>query len=199
MSSWFGRHWQILAWRIGKKARISHRAELKGERNIAVGQGCKVHAGAVLDAARAGRIVLGDKVTINRMAYLQGGRGGIRLGRGVEINTYTMLDGTGGIEIGDGTLIGPGVRLISYQHRFAGRQPVNGQATDARPIVIGRDVWIGANAVVLAGIQIGEGAIVGAGAVVTRDVAAWSVVTGVPATVLKIREETPTVGAEGRK
>lgn len=189
MKSWFALQWRRLHWRINGKAPISRRAELKGWRNIEIGPGCKIHSGAVLDAARDGLIVLGEQVTINRLVYLQGGRGGIRLDAGAE--AYSMLDGTGGIVVGARTLIGPGVRIISYQHRFVGRQPVKGQATDARPIVIENDVWIGANAVIMAGVRIGEGAIVGAGAVVTRDVPAWSVATGVPARTVRRREPAP--------
>ncbi len=54
-------------------------------------------------------------------------------------------------------------------------------------VVIGNDVWIGCNSIILGGIKIGDGAIVGAGAVVTRDVAPYSIVAGVPAKVIKYR------------
>lgn len=56
-------------------------------------------------------------------------------------------------------------------------------------IQIGNDVWIGARAIILDGVKIGDGAIVGAGAVVTRDVPAYAVVAGVPAKVLRYRFE----------
>jgi acetyltransferase-like isoleucine patch superfamily enzyme len=54
-------------------------------------------------------------------------------------------------------------------------------------ITIGRDVWLGANSVVLAGVTIGDGAVIAAGAVVNRDVPAGSIVGGVPARVLSWR------------
>jgi acetyltransferase-like isoleucine patch superfamily enzyme len=131
---------------------------------------------------------LGDHVTINRYAYLQGDKGGIRIGHRVEINNFTIVNGTGGVDIGDDTLIGPGVRIISYQHRYALGAPIRSQPTFAAPIRIGPDVWIGANAVVLAGVEVGEGAVIGAGAVVTKDVPPRVVVAGVPARVIKMRE-----------
>ena len=168
------------------RSRVSLRAYLKGTRFIRLNTRCKIHHRASIDASSGGRIELGSHVTINRYAYIQGGVG-IRIGDRVEINNFCVVDGTGGVEIGDGTLIGPGVRIVSYQHRFEGRCPIRDQGSDAKPVFIGRDVWIGANAVVLAGIKIGEGAVVGAGAVVTRDVPAWSVVTGVPARIVRVR------------
>jgi acetyltransferase-like isoleucine patch superfamily enzyme len=57
----------------------------------------------------------------------------------------------------------------------------------AQPIRVGRDVWIGANAIILAGVTIGDGAVVAAGAVVRRDVPAYTVVAGVPAVIKKTR------------
>ena len=173
-------------WRSG--SRVSVGAYLKGTGHIVLGRRCKVHDGASIDASRGGIIELGDDVTINRFAYLQG-RGGIRIGKQVEINNFSVVDGTGGVDIGEGTLIGPGVRIISYQHRLAGREPIRNQGSDAKRISIGRHVWIGANAVILAGVNVGEGAVVGAGAVVTADVPAWAVVVGVPARVLRMRDE----------
>ena len=55
------------------------------------------------------------------------------------------------------------------------------------PIVIGNDVWLGTNAIVLSGVTVGDGAVVAAGAVVTRDVPPYAVVAGVPARVIKMR------------
>jgi acetyltransferase-like isoleucine patch superfamily enzyme len=141
-----------------------------------------------VDASRSPGVRLGDKVTLNRYAYVQGGNGGVRLGNRVEINNFSIVNGTGGVEIGDDTLLGPGVRMISYQHRYARGATIRSQPVDARPIRVGRDVWIGANAVILAGVTIGDGAVVAAGAVVRDDVPDYAVVAGVPATIRKMRE-----------
>ena len=172
----------------GAGNRVSFAAYIKGYDHIELGRGCKIHADASVDASRSPGVRLGDKVTLNRYAYVQGGNGGVRLGDRVEINNYSIINGTGGVDIGDDTLIGPGVRIISYQHQYARAATIRSQPVDAKPIRIGRDVWIGANAVILAGITIGDGAVVAAGAVVREDVPAYAVVAGVPATVRKTRE-----------
>lgn len=177
-----------LRCRFANGSRVSAGAYVKGHGNIRMGAKCKVHDSASLDATRGPGIDIGDQVTLNRYAYLQADRGGIRLGDRVEINNYTIVNGTGGVVVGDDSLIGPGVRLVSYQHCFAAGSTVRSQPTDAKPIHIGSDVWIGANAVVLAGVTVGDGSVIAAGAVVTRDVVPGTVVAGVPARVIKARE-----------
>ena len=168
--------------------RVSFSAYIKGHGRIELGRGCKIHADASVDASRSPGVRFGDKVTLNRYAYVQGGNGGVRLGDRVELNNFSIVNGTGGVDIGEDTLIGPGVRIISYQHQYARGAPIHLQPVDARPIRIGRDVWLGANAIILAGVTVGDGAVVAAGAVVREDVPAYTVVAGVPASVRKMRE-----------
>ena len=176
-----------LSLRLGSKTRLSLRSYLKGIDRLTIGRSCKIMRGVTLDASRSGEIRLDDKVTLNQQAILLGGNGGIHLGRGVEINCFGFIDGSGGVDIGEQTLIGPGVRIITYQHAFNGREPICMQDSVTAPVRIGRDVWIGANVVIMSGVTIGEGAVVGAGAVVSRDIPAWAVAVGVPAKVLRYR------------
>jgi carbonic anhydrase/acetyltransferase-like protein (isoleucine patch superfamily) len=86
------------------------------------------------------------------------------------------LQGINGIRIGGGTLIAPGVKIISADHDLE-----HGGWLPAPPIEIGTDCWIGANAVILPGVTLGDGVIVGAGAVVTRSFDDGVRVVGVPA------------------
>lgn len=185
------RWWQQFVFslraRVAGDNRISSGAWLKDTSNIRIGRKCKIHADASVDASRSTGVVFGDQVTLNRYAYVQGGQGGVRLGNRVEINNFSIVNGTGGVDIGDDTLIGPGVRIISYQHRYAAGQTIRSQPTEGKPIRIGRDCWIGANAVLLAGVTVGDGAVVAAGAIVTKDVPSGAIVAGVPAIVKKTR------------
>lgn len=71
----------------------------------------------------------------------------------------------------------------------------NSEIRDNRPVEIGNDVWIGANAIILPGVRIGDGAVLAAGAVVTKDVEPYAVVGGVPAKTIKHRFERELVDA----
>jgi acetyltransferase-like isoleucine patch superfamily enzyme len=141
------------------------------------------------------RLVLGAHTFIDTGAMLHcGGQewsphdGGITIGANVYIGPNSVLFGAAGIEIGDGALISPGVVITSHQHTFADRQQdIRLQPLDFGRVVIERNVWVGANASVMPGVRLGEGSVVGAGAVVTRDVAAGTVVLGVPARVSRER------------
>ena len=106
----------------------------------------------------------------------------IRVGKNVFFNGGCHFQDQGGITIGDGTLIGHQVVLATLNHD---EDPQRRQQLHGAPIVIGKNVWIGAHATVLSGVTIGDGAIVAAGAVVTRDVPENTVVGGVPARVIR--------------
>lgn len=106
----------------------------------------------------------------------------ITLGQDVFINSGCCFQDQGGITIGDRVLIGHKVVLATLNHEL---NPTHRSDMRPAPIVIGQDVWIGAQATVLPGVRIGDGAIVAAGAVVTRDVLPYTVVAGVPASVIK--------------
>jgi acetyltransferase-like isoleucine patch superfamily enzyme len=101
----------------------------------------------------------------------------LHLGRDVFINLGCRFQDTGGITIGDGTLIGHGSTLTTLNHAV---DPERRADMVPAPIVIGRRVWLGASVTVTPGVTIGDGAVVGAGAVVTKDVPPNTIVAGVP-------------------
>ena len=110
----------------------------------------------------------------------------IMVGKNVFINAGCKFQDQGGIFIDDGALIGHAVVLATLNHDMA---PEKRQALHPAPIHIGKGVWIGANATVLAGVTIGDHAVVAAGAVVTKDVPARAIVGGVPARFIKYIDE----------
>lgn len=112
----------------------------------------------------------------------------ISVGNRVFVGRDTIVTGRTRIVIGDDTLIGPHVIINSGNHVFADHaRLVSAQGYDAKEILIGRDVWVGAAVVILAGSTLGDGCIVGAGSVVRGVWEPYSVVAGVPARLLKTR------------
>ena len=99
----------------------------------------------------------------------------IHVGKNVFINSCCQFQDQGGIFIGDGVLIGHSVVLATLNHGLA---PEDRQNLYHAPIRIGKGVWIGAHATILAGVTIGDDAVIAAGAVVNKDVPAGAVVGG---------------------
>jgi len=131
--------------------------ELHGTRRITLGERLYVYPGQYWETQAEGRLQIGD---------------GVVLSRGVHLVAYA------GVQIGAGTMIGEYASVRDANHR-RGAGALRESGHDAAPITIGRGVWIGRGATVLAGVRIGDGAVVAANAVVTRDVAAGAARRGV--------------------
>ena len=180
----------VLRNRVFHHSRISTGSRLKHLHAIRLGEGCKIHRGATVDASEGPGVQLASEVFVGQGAIVQGSRGGVVLGARSQINNYAIVNGAGGVAIGDDVLIGPHACVVSYAHRYRRRDiTIGAQGYRYEPIRIGNDVWIGAHAVVLAGVSIGRGAVIGAGSVVTQDVPEFAVVVGVPARVIRQRTE----------
>lgn len=110
----------------------------------------------------------------------------VSLGQRNVINFGTLVDGRGyGVTVGDDVSIGPEATILTLGH-----DPQSPQFADrGGPVMIGDRAWIGYGALVLPGVTIGEGAVVAAGAVVTKDVAPYTIVGGNPARPIGQREQ----------
>lgn len=107
----------------------------------------------------------------------------IRVGRNVFINQNCTFYDLGGIDIADDVMIGPNVSIITSGHPI---EPSRRRTcVIARPVVIERNVWIAAGAIIIGGVTVGENAVVAAGSVVTRDVPPNALVGGNPARVIR--------------
>jgi acetyltransferase-like isoleucine patch superfamily enzyme len=107
----------------------------------------------------------------------------IRVGRHVFVNQNCTFYDLGGLHIADDVMIGPNVSLITTGHPLEPSQ--RRSVTVGKPIVIERNVWIAAGAIVIGGVTVGENSVVAAGSVVTRDVPPNTLVGGNPARVIR--------------
>ena len=168
-------------------------------RRIFLGHRVMIGEGCFLDAnTPQGRIELQDDVWLSRGSLIIAGRGEVIVGPVTYVGHSCLMYGNAGIRIGRDVLLANGVQLICGNHTFARRDvPIRAQPTEGKPIVIEDDVWLGASAIVLGGVTIGQGSVVGAGSVVTRSLPPYSIARGVPAQVVGIRGEESGSGEAG--
>ena len=139
--------------------------------------------------------ICGDNVSIPHSVSIYGDH--MQVGNNVFFGEENLFMCAGApLIIGDHVMLGPRVTMITGDHRMdvIGKYMTEVKADDKlpendQPIVLRGDNWIGANATILKGVTIGEGAVVAAGALVTNDVPPYAIVGGVPAKILKYRFE----------
>jgi acetyltransferase-like isoleucine patch superfamily enzyme len=107
----------------------------------------------------------------------------IRVGRNVFVNQNCTFYDLGGLDISDDVMIGPNVSIITAGHPLEASQ--RRAATVGKPVVIEKNVWIAAGAIILGGVTVGENSVVAAGSVVTKNVPANTLVGGNPARVIR--------------
>jgi acetyltransferase-like isoleucine patch superfamily enzyme len=168
---------------------ISPRAIVKRGQKIKVGANVVVERGATLWVdTNESYITIGDDSYLSSHCILNTFDGWISMGSKCTVNSYAILYGHGGLQIGNGVRIAPLVMLMPMNHIYKDPHvPIRKQGIKAQGLKIEDDVWFGAGAIVLDGVTIGRGAVIGAGAVVTKDIPPYSVAVGVPARVIKKR------------
>lgn len=186
----------------GKGVNISKRANIVGKSNIELGDSTSILDYAFIHCGKWKRngvygstdesefITIGKNCSIQPYAYLTSGGGFIKIGDNCSINPFCVLYGGGGLTIGNNVAIATGVTMVPQSHRvLKGLVPSFNTGKIRQPILIEDNVWLGAKSIILGNVTIGKGAIVAAGAVVTKDVPKGAYVAGVPARVLKFRED----------
>lgn len=133
----------------------------------------------------------GKGVTIYPGVWIAPGHN-LVIGNNVDLAKDVLITTKGGVEIGDGTLVGYRTQILSSNHVISDNdEPFLTSGHVHKKIIIEENVWIGANCVITAGVRIGKGSVIAAGAVVTKDIEPYSIAGGVPAKVIKKRNLIP--------
>jgi len=149
---------------------------------------------------RALGIDLGSRASVFMGAYVwfvtprEIRRRGVAIGRNSRINRDCTLDMRCGLNIGDNVSISPEVMILTLSHDY---NDPSFSDLDPGPVMIEDYVWVGTRAMILPGVTVGRGAVVAAGSVVTKDVAPMTVVAGVPAKPVSVRDSGATAYAIG--
>ena len=133
------------------------------------------------------RLKIGDKFKICENCIIAIGKAEIEIGNNGFIGVGTYINASyGNVKIGNGVAIAPFCKLFTFSHHYSLEKSV-WESFYYKDVVIGNDVLIGSNSVILPGVTIGDGAIIAAGSVVIRDVESYSIVGGIPAKIIKRR------------
>jgi acetyltransferase-like isoleucine patch superfamily enzyme len=175
---------------VGRRVKVIHGYKITTGKNLILEDNVSINA------LSENGIVLGNNVSIARdsilfctgvIAY----RGkGITIGDRTGISARAYLAGQGGITIGADVIMGPNVQIFSENHDFADvNLTIKEQGVTKQAVIIGNNCWLGGGVTILAGITIGDGCVVAAGSVVTKSFPVNSVIAGIPAKLVKNRED----------
>jgi acetyltransferase-like isoleucine patch superfamily enzyme len=168
-------YWTAQGMKVGRGTALP-KLMVTWPHQVSIGKRCRIEHGVYFHYD--GICLPGPSIVIGHDCFI---------GSGCEFNIDSRLT------IGNHCLVASGTRFIDHNHGTDIDMLIAKQKCTSVPIVVGQDVWIGANCVVLAGVEIGEGAIVAAGAVVTKSVAPNAIVGGVPARLIRYRSRRELV------
>lgn len=180
---------------------LSTKTVIKARSSFSVGRTVSIAAGCYIDALSKQGVKFGDNVSMGINCRIEGtgnlqhlGKG-MRVGNNVGLGYNSFYGCSGGIEIGDDTIIGNYVSFHSENHVFDDlNAPIRTQGVSHRGIVIGRNCWIGAKATILDGAIVEHGCVIAAGAVLKAGIySAHGIYGGVPARLLRYRESETEV------
>ncbi len=148
------------------------------------GRGSKIYHSVRMDTPPYRRFSLGRHSVVESFCCINNAVGDVIIGDHTRIGIHNTVIGP--VTIGSHVNLAQGITVTALNHNFeeTGKR-IDQQGVSTNPVVIGDDVWIGANAVVLPGVTIGSHCVVAAGAVVTKDVPTHTLVGGIPAKIIK--------------
>jgi len=148
------------------------------------GKNAVARSKARLDVLPFNPFTIGINSVIEEYAVINNGMGGVSIGNNTLIGLFNVVIGP--ISIGNDVIIAQNVVLSGLNHGYENIElPIKDQPCNVSEIVIEDECWIGANAVITAGVRVGKHSIVAAGSIVTKDVPPYTIVGGNPAKVLK--------------
>ncbi|SCB61794.1 transferase hexapeptide (six repeat-containing protein) [Rhizobium aethiopicum] len=172
--------WERIASDLDHPAHLARKAELRRSCAATLAETSYIAENAAIFTES---LTMGERSWIAGHALV---RGDVVLGDDCSINPYACVSGK--VTCGNGVRIASHASIVGFNHGFDDPAlPIHRQGVVSLGIVIGDDVWIGANCVILDGVTIGNGAVIAAGAVVTGDIPAMAIAGGVPARVLRNR------------
>jgi acetyltransferase-like isoleucine patch superfamily enzyme len=148
------------------------------------GRHSKIYHSVRMDTPPYRKFSLGDYSVVESFSCINNAVGDVVIGDHTRVGLHNTVIGP--VTIGSHVNLAQGITITALNHNFGDKsQRIDDQGVSTDPVIVGDDIWIGANAVILPGVNIGHHSVVAAGAVVTKDVPPHSLVAGVPAKIIK--------------
>ena len=143
-----------------------------------------IHHSVRMDTPPYRKFWLGDYSVVESFACINNAVGDVIIGNHTRIGLHNTIIGP--VTIGSHVNLAQGITITALNHNFDDSEKrIDQQGVTTKEVVLEDDIWVGANAVILPGVTIGNHAVVAAGAIVTKDVPPHSLVAGVPAKVIR--------------
>jgi acetyltransferase-like isoleucine patch superfamily enzyme len=180
----------------GKKLFLGSNVELRNRSLLQFGNGVTLGRGVLIDALSREGVFIGDRVNIGDFTRIEASGTITGIGKGISIGTnsgigaFSFIGGAGGVVIGNDVIMGQLVSFHPENHNYDRLNvPIRLQGVNRQGIVVEDDCWIGAKVTFLDGAHVGRGCVIGAGSVVRGVIPPFSIVAGVPARVIKSRNQ----------
>jgi len=169
---------------------------LRHAKMVRFGRGVTLEKGVIIDGLSTEGVEIGDNSTIGPYSIIKAsllsylGKG-LHLGNQSSLDAFSFVGAGGGVWIGNRVIMGQHVSFHAENHNFESLDhPIREQGRTAEGIVIDDDCWVGSNVTFLDGVHVGTGCVIAAGAVVTKDIPPYSIAAGIPARVIKKRQQS---------
>ena len=174
---------------VGKRCKIIFRNKISLGKTVTIGDNVEINA-----LSKSG-VLIGNNVSILKgtiiecTGVIRNLGEGLVIGNNVGIAQNCFIQVRGKVVIGNDVIFGPNVSIFSENHNFDNPDlPVSGQGETRKGVIIEDGVWLGTRVVILDGVKVGKNSIVAAGSIVTKNIAPYTIVGGVPAKLIKNRK-----------
>jgi len=174
---------------LGRNTRIKHCNKISIGKSTFIGDNVEINALSKQGVVFGNNVSILKNTIIECTGVLQNLGEGLIIGNNVGIAQNCFIQVRGKVLIGNNVIFGPNVSIFSENHVFDNPNlPISMQGVSRKGVIIENGVWLGTRVVILDGVTVGKNSIVAAGSIVTKDVAPFTIVGGIPAKIIRSRK-----------
>jgi acetyltransferase-like isoleucine patch superfamily enzyme len=173
---------------LGRKTKIKFKSKIELGKSIIIGDYVEINALSKKGIKIGNNVSILDRTIIECTGVIRNLGNGLIIGNNVGIAQNCFIQVRGDVKIGNNVIFGPNVSVFSENHNFSDPTKfINEQGETRKGVCIEDGVWIGTGSIILDGVTIGANSIIAAGSIVNKDVLPYSIVGGIPAKIIRMR------------